>query len=186
MDAPHTKAPEGAFMGHRTREVPNFGRPMTIFSLQPRQGGRKGYTEKVGSDPQKRESPGAEPEALANTTQPDREVGYAYANPSACARVFPDLHRNFFFGFPRRDGGGAMSVIRSPRKFGHTAIPNEAIQDRRLSWQARGLLCYLLATDPAKISAQTIAAETGSDPDEIEGYLEELQKAGYVAEEGRP
>lgn len=80
-----------------------------------------------------------------------------------------------------------MSIIRSPKveKFFYT-LDKRISEDRRLSWQARGLLIYLLGKpDHWKVSVEALKAETintrkPTSRDGIYSILDELTSSGYV------
>jgi len=59
----------------------------------------------------------------------------------------------------------------------HDALP----ADTRLSVQARGLAVYLLLLpDGSRPDPRTLGARPGESPESIEGYLRELEAAGYL------
>ena len=60
-------------------------------------------------------------------------------------------------------------------------ISNDLIQDKHLSLQARGLLCYMLSrNDDWIFSAQKLQEETGERRTRIESALRELETQGYI------
>ncbi len=65
-----------------------------------------------------------------------------------------------------------MPIIRIQRKeSGFALIPNYILEDERLSFEARGMLCYLLSR-PENLTVR------GQD---LTKCLIEIQKAGYAA-----
>lgn len=86
-----------------------------------------------------------------------------------------------------------MSIIRAPRPESNFYLLDKAIiEDRRLSWAARGLLVYLLGKpDHWKVSVAHLRNETAgsSKPtgrDGVYSLLDELIKAGYITrQQGR-
>lgn len=81
-----------------------------------------------------------------------------------------------------------MSIIRGPKPESNWYQLDKRIsQDRRLSWQARGLLIYLLGKpDHWQVSVEALKKETASSVkptsrDGIYAILKELESAGYVS-----
>lgn len=81
-----------------------------------------------------------------------------------------------------------MSIIRGPKPESNWYQLDKRIsQDRRLSWQARGLLIYLLGKpDHWQVSVEALKKETAdsikpTSRDGIYSILKELESAGYVA-----
>ncbi|MFL9979741.1 hypothetical protein [Paraburkholderia graminis] len=81
-----------------------------------------------------------------------------------------------------------MPIIRSPRpKRDFTIIPNGPLNDRRLSWSARGMLAYLLSKpDHWHVSVQALVNETAdaamkSRRDAVYRILGELMGVGYIS-----
>lgn len=81
-----------------------------------------------------------------------------------------------------------MSIIRGPKPENNWYMLDKNIsQDRRLSWQARGLLIYLLGKpDHWQVSVEALKKETAesvkpTSRDGIYSILKELESAGYVA-----
>ncbi|MFJ3685599.1 hypothetical protein [Pseudomonas sp. NPDC090208] len=80
-----------------------------------------------------------------------------------------------------------MSIVRVARKDTYYVLPSNVINDDRLSWEARGILVYLLSKqDNWKIRIKDLMARTAnclgkrSGRDKVYSLLIELQKAGYV------
>lgn len=71
--------------------------------------------------------------------------------------------------------------IQTYRRNKFTAIPNEALRDKRLSLKARGLLAYCLSLpDTWDFSIEGLAVTTGAGVDAIRTGVKELEKAGYL------
>ena len=80
-----------------------------------------------------------------------------------------------------------MSIIRAPKVESFFYVLDKKIsEDKRLSWQARGLLVYLLGKpDHWKVSIEALKAETidsrkPTSRDGIYSMLDELSSAGYI------
>jgi hypothetical protein len=80
-----------------------------------------------------------------------------------------------------------MSIIRAARKSQFYVLPTTTIEDNRLSWEARGMLVYLLSKpDHWEVRVEDLLARTRnclgkrSGRDKVYGILKELQMAGYV------
>jgi hypothetical protein len=80
-----------------------------------------------------------------------------------------------------------MSIIRAARKNQFYVLPTTTIEDNRLSWEARGMLVYLLSKpDHWEVRIEDLLARTRnclgrrSGRDKVYGILKELQMAGYV------
>lgn len=83
-----------------------------------------------------------------------------------------------------------MSIIRGPRPdAGYYVLDNRIVEDRRLSWDARGLLIFLLAKPDhwtvsiEHLRAQTRDARKATGRDGIYAILAELRDAGYLTAE---
>ncbi len=62
-----------------------------------------------------------------------------------------------------------------------TQIDNQAIRDNRLSFKARGLLCYLLShVDGWNFNAEAIAKESPNKARAIRSAMKELREFGYA------
>lgn len=68
----------------------------------------------------------------------------------------------------------------------YTCVPYSILDDHNLSWDEKGLLCYLLSNQDGCTLAQFVLF--GSDTKEsVKSYLDNLKSLGYVKEdsEGR-
>ena len=80
-----------------------------------------------------------------------------------------------------------MSIIRAARKAQFYVLPTLVIEDDRLSWEARGLLVYLLQKpDHWNANVKRLIDQTrnclgkSSGRDKVYAILKELRMAGYV------
>lgn len=75
-----------------------------------------------------------------------------------------------------------MAIIRQKRKKRFSIIDNQLIEDKRLTWGARGLLEYMLSKpDDWKFYMSELITHSDNDGrDKTYGYLKELKKYGYV------
>lgn len=80
-----------------------------------------------------------------------------------------------------------MSIIRAPRKNQFYTLPTAIIEDDRLSWEARGLLVYLLSKpDHWKVNVRDLINRTknaigkSSGRDKVYSLIKELRFAGYL------
>ena len=75
-----------------------------------------------------------------------------------------------------------MAIIRQKRKERFSIIDNRVIEDKRLSWGARGLLEYMLSKpDDWKFYMSELISHSDNDGrDKTYGYMNELKKYGYV------
>jgi ribulose bisphosphate carboxylase small subunit len=74
-----------------------------------------------------------------------------------------------------------MSIIRFGDRQRYTVVANEAIEDSRLSFKARGILLWLLSKpDGWEVRSDAIAAAGGEGRDAVRSGLTELEKAGYL------
>ena len=80
-----------------------------------------------------------------------------------------------------------MSIRRAPSEVRRTftLIPNVTINDERLSWEATGLLIYLLSKpDHWVISPSHLMNQRSAGRHRIYKILKELEDAGYIRSEG--
>src|SRR5215467_10032347 len=75
-----------------------------------------------------------------------------------------------------------MNIERGPRKNrGFTILDNTLLQNRRLSFGARGLAEYLLSLPPgAQADIRSLAAENPEGRTAIAGYMNELETERYL------
>lgn len=80
-----------------------------------------------------------------------------------------------------------MSIIRAARKTQYYVLPTATIEDERLSWEARGILIYLLQKpDNWNANVKHLIAQTknclgkAAGRDKVYAILKELRMAGYV------
>ena len=80
-----------------------------------------------------------------------------------------------------------MSIIRAARKSQFYTLPTATIDDDRLSWEARGLLIYLLSKpDHWKVQVKDLINRTKNaigrpaGRDKVYTILNELRAAGYI------
>ena len=73
------------------------------------------------------------------------------------------------------------TIIRAPRRYRFVTINQDAVEDARLSWAARGLLGYLLSRpDDWKVLIKDLQRRGDLGRDGIYKLLRELREAGYV------
>ena len=75
-----------------------------------------------------------------------------------------------------------MPVLRQSHVRNFTTLPNELLQDQRLSCRDRGLLVWMLSKPPDwSFSKKSIEAELANDGESsIQAGMKRLQKAGYL------
>ena len=79
-----------------------------------------------------------------------------------------------------------MPILRNPLRDRFSVIDNRALEDERLSYEAKGLLAYLLSKpDGWEINPKHLAKVGGCGRDKITRILNELRQAGYI-EDKRP
>ena len=80
-----------------------------------------------------------------------------------------------------------MPVLRQSHVRNFTTLPNELLQDQRLSCRDRGLLVWMLSKPPDwSFSKKSIEAELANDGESsIQAGMKRLQKAGYLRIERR-
>lgn len=73
-------------------------------------------------------------------------------------------------------------IVRGPRKDrGFTIIDNSLLNDKLLSFRARGVLAYLLSKPTGwKVSAERLATEAKEGRDAMRTALNEIEAAGYL------
>jgi DNA-binding MarR family transcriptional regulator len=74
-----------------------------------------------------------------------------------------------------------MPIIRSKTESNYFVMHNATAQDQRLSWEARGMLAYLLSKPEGwKTNLTDLTRQTGAGKDKCRRVLDELISAGYV------
>lgn len=75
----------------------------------------------------------------------------------------------------------SLTIIRARRRRQFVILDHQAVTDTRLSWAARGLLCYLLSLpDDWKVYVNDLRKRGDLGRDGILKLLKELREAGYV------
>ena len=73
------------------------------------------------------------------------------------------------------------TIIRAPRRHCFVVMDQRAVEDDRLSWAARGLLCYLLSRpDDWKVLVNDLRKRGNLGRDGIYRLLKELRTLGYA------
>ena len=73
------------------------------------------------------------------------------------------------------------TIIRAPRRHRFVVMDQRAVEDDRLSWAARGLLCYLLSRpDDWKVLVNDLRKRGNLGRDGIYRLLRELRELGYA------
>ncbi len=73
------------------------------------------------------------------------------------------------------------TIIRAPRRDRFVVMDQRAVEDDRLSWAARGLLCYLLSRpDDWKVLVNDLRKRGNLGRDGIYRLLRELRTVGYA------
>jgi hypothetical protein len=73
------------------------------------------------------------------------------------------------------------TIIRAPRRHRFVVMDQRAVEDDRLSWAARGLLCYLLSRpDDWKVLVNDLRKRGNLGRDGIYRLLRELRTLGYA------
>ncbi|MCP4767929.1 MAG: hypothetical protein GY875_16875 [Gammaproteobacteria bacterium] len=73
------------------------------------------------------------------------------------------------------------TIIRAPRRHRFVVMDQRAVEDDRLSWAARGLLCYLLSRpDDWKVLVNDLRKRGNLGHDGIYRLLRELRTVGYA------
>lgn len=74
-----------------------------------------------------------------------------------------------------------MSTIRVARRKRYATIARETVNDVRLSYRARGVLCWLLdKPDDWSADSESIAAQGKEGRDAVRTALKELERIGYL------
>ena len=74
-----------------------------------------------------------------------------------------------------------MSILRHKKDRNYTTIDNRLLEDKRLSWRAKGIACYLFSKpDGWSINAKHIAACGVEGRDAVQTAMKELEDTGYL------
>jgi len=79
-----------------------------------------------------------------------------------------------------------LTIRRSPSPIrkNFTILPNKTLNDSRLTWQARGMLAYLLSKpDHWRVIVKALVNESPAGRDAVYSILKELEKFGYITYE---
>lgn len=72
-------------------------------------------------------------------------------------------------------------IIRGPREHGYTTVPRATFEDSALSFEARGLLAYLLVKpNDWRVSQTDLQRQGGIGRDKVRGLINALVDAGYM------
>jgi hypothetical protein len=73
-------------------------------------------------------------------------------------------------------------IVRTPKRDQFVIILKSTVEDDRLSWGARGILVYLLSKpDGWRVMVSHLMKQAPNGRYSVEGLLNELEKAGYIA-----
>jgi hypothetical protein len=73
--------------------------------------------------------------------------------------------------------------MKIPHNLGYTNIPNEVLNDERLSFEAIGVYCACCTFPPGKeIDIKELKKMSSDDIQILEKAIEELKKFGYLKE----
>ncbi len=74
-----------------------------------------------------------------------------------------------------------MSIIRTKKDRGYFAVSNEPFNDNRLSWEARGMMAYLLSKpDGWIVRTGDLIKQTSASKYKTQRIINELKEAGYI------
>jgi len=74
-----------------------------------------------------------------------------------------------------------MAIFKNPQANKFAIIPNELLADTRLSWKAKGVLCYLLSMPPDwKVYTEEIAKHSTDGIKSLNSAIKELIELGYI------
>lgn len=77
-------------------------------------------------------------------------------------------------------------IIRVEKTENYSIICNRGIRDARLSWGARGILCYALSRpDNWELTVNDLIGQAPEGRDAVKGMLQELKRFGYFKKEQR-
>ena len=74
-----------------------------------------------------------------------------------------------------------MSIIRVEKNGDYTILANAPLNDERLSWEARGLLAYLLSKpNNWKVNSRALVSKAPAGRAKVQRILRELEEHGYL------
>lgn len=81
----------------------------------------------------------------------------------------------------QKQKGNKMNTVKKKRSKSWTIIPLEMINNKNLSWNAKGVLSFLLSfPDKYEISLSEIINFTHNDEKDFSNGVQELEKQGYL------
>ena len=81
--------------------------------------------------------------------------------------------------------GGAL-IVRNPNRDHWTVIDNQSLRDEALSWQATGMLAYLVSLpDDWRVNIEDLCNRKRDGRTATRSALNELAAAGYIEKIGR-
>ena len=79
------------------------------------------------------------------------------------------------------NAGREIRILRVPKERNFTVLDNRLLTDKALSWEARGLLCYLLSKpDDWQVRLYDLIRRGPAGEHKIRRTLRELELAGYL------
>jgi hypothetical protein len=85
---------------------------------------------------------------------------------------------------PRKPPNEAITIIRTPKIEKYFTASNALFCDARLSWEARGLMGYLLSKpDNWKVRLYDLVRNGPAGEHKIRRVIRELEQAGYLRRE---
>ena len=76
-----------------------------------------------------------------------------------------------------------LSILRNPNRYRYTVIDSSALEDTAISFEAKGVLAYLLSKpDGWEIHQEHLSRVGGIGCHKMMRILSELRKAGYIPE----
>ncbi len=74
-----------------------------------------------------------------------------------------------------------MTIIRVEKREDYAVLPNAVLNDERLSWEARGLLSYLLSKpNHWRVNSRALVKAGPAGRDKVQRILRELEEHGYL------
>lgn len=72
------------------------------------------------------------------------------------------------------------SIIKSRPRNNFTVVSNDCLKDSRLSWKAKGIICYIMSLpDDWKLSVKDLQNRATDGRDSLYSGIKELEKYGY-------